>query len=278
MNQLNYLSAVREYDSARICLFGAPVDQTTSFRPGTRFAPNAIRLESMGLEIYSPYQDQEITSKSICDVGDTSVFPGNVTKTLDAIYEQTKQIVQDHKIPFMIGGEHLVTYPAIKAVAEEYPNLRVVHFDAHTDLRDTFFGEALSHATVIKKVANILGDRRVYQFGIRSGVKEEFVYAQTHQFIEKFSANLIYSILPELKDYPIYITIDLDVLDPSIMPGTGTPEAGGLTFKELLTAVLELKSLNIVGCDVVELAPEQDVTKSSTIVAAKLIRELLIMI
>lgn len=278
MNKLNYLRANKKYENAKICIFGAPVDQTTSFRPGTRFAPNAVRLESMGLEIYSPYQDKEITSKAICDLGDTDVFPGNVTKTLDAIYEQAKQIVADDKIPFMIGGEHLVTYPVVKAVAEKYPELRVIHFDAHTDLRDTFFGEAMSHATVIKKVADILGERRVYQFGIRSGVKEEFVYAQEHQFIEKFSANLVHTILPEIQTHPIYITIDLDVLDPSIMPGTGTPEAGGLTFKELLSAVLQFSGLNIVGCDVVELAPEQDSSKSSTIVAAKLIRELLIMI
>jgi len=274
----NYFNACKStYEHSSIVLFGAPYDGTTSYRPGSRLAPNRARLESFGIETYSPYQDKEMLDYKIHDAGDTDIALGNVHKTLDFIYQDASQYFKDHKKTLMVGGEHLVSYPTIHACLEQYPDLRVVHFDAHTDLRDSFLGEDMSHATVLKKVADELGDNRLFQFGIRSGSKEEFEYAKTHQYIEIAGVSTLPSILNQLEGYPIYITLDVDVLDPSIMSGTGTPEAGGITYKELLQALLQLKDQHIVGADIVELAPDYDASGVSTATTCTLIRELLLL-
>jgi len=274
----NYFNSCNsKYESSSIILFGAPYDGTTSYRPGTRLAPNRIRLESVGIETYSPYLDKELTDYHIHDAGDTDIFLGSAEKTLNSIYDKAKKMYLDHKKTLMIGGEHLVSYPTIKACMESHPNLRVVHFDAHTDLRDSFLGEDMSHATVLKKVADELGDHRLFQFGVRSGSKVEFEYAKKHQYIEIAGADTLPEILDQLQGYPLYITLDVDVLDPSIMSGTGTPEAGGITYKELLKALLQLKDQNIVGVDIVELAPDYDMSGVSTATACTLIRELLLL-
>lgn len=278
MNKLHFIGCDSLYEDADIVLFGAPFDSTVSFRPGTRFAPNRVRLDSEGLETYSPYQDQDVTRKKVVDIGDIDVFYGNAKKTLDSAYETTRSIVKDQKIPFMIGGEHLLTYGPFKAVFEQYKDLRILHFDAHTDYRDTFFGEELSHATVIRRIHDELGDNRIYSFGIRSGQKHEFTFAKEHQYMELFDVKTLDTVIEQIRDYPIYLTLDLDVLDPAYMPGTGTQEPGGLTFKELLTALLKLKGLNIVGLDVMELSPDYDPSGASTAVATKIIRELLLIV
>ena len=278
MNKLEFIACDVVYSKSKIALFGAPMDQTVSFRSGSRFAPNEIRLDSDAIETYSPYQDKDLEDAFVADLGDVDIYFGDVLKSLDSIYNQSKQILLDDKVPFLIGGEHLVTLPQVEAVYEKYPDLRVIHFDAHTDLRDDYLGEKMSHATVIKRLSELLGDNKIYQFGIRSGLKAEIDYAEKHQYIEKYTVNTVSKIVKDLKEYPIYVTVDLDVLDPSIMHGTGTPEAGGITFKELHNAILELTGLNIVGCDVVELAPNLDSSKVSTLVAAKLIREMLLII
>lgn len=275
----NYFNGCKSpYKDSTIVLFGAPYDGTTSYRPGTRLAPSRVRLESVGIETYSPYLDKELTDYSIHDGGDIVIHLGNTSKTLDSIYQTAKKYYQDNKRTLMIGGEHLVSYPTIHACLETYPNLRVIHFDAHTDLRDSFLGEEMSHATVLKKVADELGDNRLYQFGIRSGTKDEFDYAKTHQYLEFAEVKTISKIIDEIKPYPIYITLDVDVLDPSIMSGTGTPEAGGITYKELIDALKSLHGLNIVGADIVELAPDYDMSGVSTATTCTLIRELLLLL
>lgn len=273
----HFNACTSDYPSSSIVVFGAPYDGTASYRPGSRFAPNRIRLESIGIETYSPYQDKEMTNYHIHDAGDTTINLGYTDKTLDTIYKTAKHYFQDHKKTLMIGGEHLVSYPTIHACLEQYPDLRVVHFDAHTDLRDAFLGEEMSHATVLKKVADELGDHRLFQFGIRSGTKEEFDYAKNHQYIEIAGVSTLPSILKQLEGFPVYITLDVDVLDPSIMSGTGTPEAGGVTYKELLNALLLLKDQNIIGADIVELAPDYDASGVSTATTCTLIRELLLL-
>jgi len=274
-NSLTFISCDSEYNESEIVMFGAPFDGTTSFRPGTRFAPNQIRIDSDGIETYSPYLDIDIEDKNIIDIGDLEFPFGNVNKTLDIIYSATKKIVNDNKIPFMIGGEHLVTYPQVKAVYEKYPDLHIIHFDAHADLRDDYLGEALSHATVLRRCHDLIGDNKIFQFGIRSGTKEEFDFANKHTIMEKFTINTVKEITEKIKHKPIYLTIDLDVLDPSIFSGTGTPEPGGLTFNDLISSLASLSNLNIVGCDVVELSPHYDPTGVSTAVAIKIIREVL---
>ncbi|QLY40909.1 agmatinase [Hujiaoplasma nucleasis] len=277
---LSFQSCDKEYEESSVVLFSAPLDTTTSYRPGTRFAGNAIRVESIGIEWYSPYKDMDLKDYKTADIGDLEIPMGDVKTSLDTIYNTSKNILKDHKKVMMIGGEHLVTYPVVKAYHEVYPDLKIIHLDAHTDLRDEFLGMKLSHATVIKRCYDILGDNRIYQFGIRSGYKHEFQFAKDgHTYMEKFSIDTLEKIIDEIKDSPVYITIDLDVLDPSVMPGTGTPEPGGISFKEILHATKLFEKLNhVVGADIVELAPKIDPTDVSTAVAAKLLREMILLL
>lgn len=275
-NVATFIGADATYEEAKVILFGAPFDSTTSYRPGTRFASSSIRKESFGLEIYSPYQDVELDEKAVCDVGDLELPFGNARKALQIIENQTAQIISDNKIPLLIGGEHLVTYGSVKALAQKYPDLHIIHFDAHADLREDYMGEALSHATVLRRCHDLLGDQRIFQFGIRSGDKAEFEFAKTHVVQERFTRNTLKSVVTSLKGKPIYLTVDLDVLDPSQFPATGTPEAGGWDFNTLRTAIMDVLSLNVVGLDVNELNPMLDATGQSTALAGKIIREIII--
>ncbi|OON92107.1 MAG: agmatinase [Epulopiscium sp. Nele67-Bin002] len=273
----NFIGCDKSFEEAKIVMVGAPFDGTVSFRPGTRFAPSQIRLDSYGLETYSPYLDLDLEDYAVADIGDIEFPFGNTTKVLDSIKETISRIVAENKKPFTIGGEHLISLPALEAVVQKYPDLRVIHFDAHTDLRDEYLGEKLSHATVIKRIWDILGDNKIFQFGIRSGTKQEFEWAKEHTHLNKFDISTLQEAVDTITEYPIYLTIDLDVLDPSIFSGTGTPEPGGLQMKEFLYALRSLKYLNIVGADVVELSPHYDTSGVSTSVACKVIREVLLL-
>lgn len=273
-----FLGCDSAYETAQVVLFGAPFDGTTSFRPGTRFAPAAIRGESFGIETYSPYCDKDLTDYAVFDAGDLELPFGNTPRVLDMIENFTRKLLVDRKIPLMIGGEHLVTLGSIRAMVEQYPDLHVIHLDAHTDLRDEYLGEELSHSSVMKQVWHLLGDGKIHQFGIRSGEKQEFEFAKAHTDIHLFDLSGFEETLEQLKGKPVYLSLDLDVLDPSIFWGTGTPEAGGVTFQQLLQAILQVHQLQIVGADINELSPHYDQSGNSTAVACKLTRELLLQI
>lgn len=260
-------------EDANIVLFGAPYDGTTSFRPGTRFAPSSIRPDSYGLETYSPYLDLDLEDYNIADIGDIDLPFGNTKQALAMIHETAENLLKDDKKPLMIGGEHLVSLPVIEALAAKYPDLHIIHFDAHTDLREDYLGEKLSHASVLRRAWDLIGDGRIFQFGIRSGLKAEFEWAKSHTHLQRFNTEGLTEVIEKLKGKPVYLTIDLDVLDPSIFPGTGTPEPGGITMKELLDALVSLKSLPLVGADIVELSPHYDASGVSTAVACKVVRE-----
>ena len=273
-----FIGCDNDYEQSNLVIFGAPFDSTTSFRPGTRFASKTMRSESFGIETYSPYQDKDLEDISVFDGGDLELSFGNTERALAQIEAFTGQIVEDDKTPCMIGGEHLVTLGAVRAVAKKYPDLHVIQFDAHADLRDDYLGETLSHATVIHRVWDLLGDDKIFQFGIRSGDRSEFQWGKDHVFTNKFNFNSLEEVIDKLEGKPVYFTIDLDVLDPSVFPGTGTPEAGGVSFMELLQAILQVSELNIVGCDINELSPIYDQSGVSTAVACKVLRELLLAI
>ncbi|MEN2767463.1 agmatinase [Ornithinibacillus xuwenensis] len=272
-----FIGCEKSYDESDVVLFGVPFDGTTSFRPGTRFAMQAIRNDSFGLETYSPYLNKDIEDVGIYDGGDLELPFGNTKKVLDEILAYSQEVLRDNKKFLMVGGEHLVSLSTIKAAYEKYPNLHVIHIDAHTDLRDDYLGEKLSHASVIRRSHDFLGDGRIFQFGIRSGMKEEFEWAKEHTYLERFSLDTLQEKIQELTDVPVYITIDLDVLDPGVFPGTGTPEPGGITYRELLEAIKQFQSLNqIVAADIVELSPQYDPSGASTAMACKTVREMLL--
>lgn len=276
-NVVNYIGCDAEYDEARVVLYGAPFDSTTSFRPGTRFAGQAVRNDSYGLETYSPYQDLELIEGTVYDCGDLELAIGDSGIVLGQIRETAEQILQDGKLPFMIGGEHLVTLGAVRAAAQKYPDMHIIHFDAHTDLRTDYLGVELSHACVIRRCWELLGDGRIHQFGIRSGEKYEFDWAKSgHTDFHPFVLDDLDGVLESVGDAPVYFTVDLDVLDPSVFPGTGTPEPGGVDFLTLMRAVTNVCGrANLIGCDVNELCPPCDPTGASTAVACKIIREML---
>jgi len=267
-----FIGCNSDYKSADIALFGAGFDGTTSYRPGARFGGKVIRSESYGLETYSPYLDKELEDIKVFDAGEFELPFGNTEKVLDIIYDVQKHLLADNKTPIMLGGEHLITLPAIRAMLQKYPDLRVFHFDAHTDLRDEYLGEKLSHACVMRRCYEFLGDDKIYSFGIRSGTREEFEWAKGRVSINVGHDNLS---LPD--DVPIYVTIDLDILDPSEFPATGTPEAGGWRFNYLRSMLKEFcESYNIVGADMVEYSPPYDVSGTCAATAGKILRELML--
>ncbi len=269
-----------EYSEADIVLFGAPFDSTTSFRPGARFGSAAIRHESFGIETYSPYQDKDLLDKKVFDSGDLELSFGSPDAALADIEAQSKKILDDGKLPILIGGEHLVTLGSVRAVFEKYPDMHIIHFDAHADLRDDYLGVNLSHACVLRRCYDLVGDGRIHQFCIRSGDREEFTFAKDHTDMHKFTFDGLDEVVSELakNNTPVYFTIDLDCLDPSVFCGTGTPEAGGVSFMDLLNAILKVSKTNIVGADINELAPMLDNSGASTAVACKVLRELILSI
>lgn len=281
MNKIpnTFLACDSIYKNSDIVLFGAPFDSTTSGRPGTRYASRYMRTESVyGMESYSPFFDKDLSEIKVCDYGDISLPFGNSKKTLNILEKVTDKIFNDNKIPFMIGGEHLLTLATVKAATKKYSDLNIIHFDAHSDTADTILGEKLSHGTVMKRIFELNNNIKIYQFGIRSGTKKEFLWCKENIYTNKFNFNGLENIVNEIKNKPVYLSVDIDVLDPSILPATGTPEAGGVTFLELLNALKTISKLNIIGADLMELSPLLDTNGTSTTIACKLLREMLLII
>ncbi|PIF03598.1 MAG: agmatinase [Arcobacter sp.] len=272
-----FIGFENDFESSKAVLFGVPFDGTTSFKPGARFAPAAIREDSWAIESYSPYLDKDLEDLPLFDFGDLELPFGDKKKALRIIQEHTQKIIDAGKIPIMMGGEHLVSLAPVKALSKKYDDLHIIHFDAHTDLRNDYLGEALSHATVLRRIYDQVGDNRLNQFCIRSGLKEEFEWAKEHGHLEKFTYDTLEQRVDKLIDKPVYITVDLDVFDPSVFPGTGTPEPGGIDFHDMLKIIKILSKLqNVVGLDIVELSPKFDASGVSTAVACKTLRELVL--
>ena len=273
-----FIGCDAEYKDAELVLFGAPFDSTTSFRPGARFGSAAIRHESFGIETYSPYQDEDLTDYKIYDCGDLELCFGSAESALSDIENKADEIINDKKIPLLIGGEHLVTLGSFRAIQKKYPDVQIIHFDAHADLRDDYLGAKLSHACVIRRCHDLIGDGKIHQFCIRSGERDEFLFAAQHTDMHKFDFNELDDVLESIGNCPVYFTIDLDCLDPAYFPGTGTPEAGGVCFTDLLNAIEKVCKHNIVGADINELAPMLDQSGASTALACKILRELILSI
>lgn len=272
-----FIGFEENFEESSAVLFGVPFDGTTSFKPGARFAPSAMREDSWAIESYSPYLDKDLEDLKLFDYGNLELPFGDKMKALSMIESTVDEIVEANKIPIMIGGEHLVSYAPVKSLVKKYPDLNIIHFDAHTDLRDDYLGEEFSHATVLRRIFDLVGIGKLNQFCIRSGLKKEFIWAKTNSHLEKFTYNTLPSCVNRLKNKPVYITVDLDVFDPSVFPGTGTPEPGGINFHQMLEIIGILSKLeNVVGIDVVELSPKHDASGVSTAVACKTLRELIL--
>jgi agmatinase len=276
----HYEGCISTYEDAEVILFGAGFDGTSTYRPGSRFAPMALRSETLlAQEDYSPYFDLDLKDKKIHDLGDVEVVFGDTSETLARIEKISTFIVNDGKKLVCIGGEHLVTLPVIKPLLNKYPDLQIIQLDAHLDLMDELFGDRYSHGTVMRRIFDLMKQPfRIYQVGVRSGHQDEYTFAKSNTKLFPFNSDTFLKNLDALSDKPVYLTIDLDVFDPSLIPGTGTPEAGGIFFQEFISILKRIKNINIVGADMVELSPQIDPTNTSTIVASKILRELLLIV
>lgn len=272
-----FMGSSEQLESCEKVIIGIPMDLTTSFRPGTRLAPYRIREVSEGIEEYSIYQDKSLKDIDFYDAGDVAIPYGNVKESLQRIEEAALCLLKAGKKVFALGGEHLVSLPLIKAYRKIYPDLAVIQFDAHADLRPDYLGEDLSHATVMRRVVEVIGPGNLYQLGIRSGTREEMEYAvlNTNMYLNQLSSALE-EVKSQIGRRKVYITLDIDVLDPAFAPGTGTPEAGGFSSRELFEALLALRELDIVGFDLVEISPPYEQNDNTSLLGAKILREVLL--
>jgi len=273
-----FMGSVNHYENADIILVGVPMDFTCSFRPGTRFGPQKIREISIGIEEYSIYMDKDLADKKYYDAGDLDLPFGNVDRCLEIIGDACRQILKDNKFPLFIGGEHLISLPLIREAYNKYGDeMLLLHFDAHADLRENYIGECNSHASVIRRVTEFINGQNIYQFGIRSGTKEEFEFAKENTNLFLFDVlEPLKSVIGQFGSRPVYVTLDIDVVDPAFANGTGTPEPGGCTSREILQAVTEMSSLNIIGFDLVEVSPIFDQSDRTALLAAKIIRDIIL--
>jgi agmatinase len=269
-----FISAKTPLKEASAVILGCPYDGSASFRPGARFGPSAIRRASWGIETYSPYLKKDLGQFLIHDMGDLELPLGEKKISLDLIRKAVRKILSGNKFPILLGGDHLITLPAVEELVKNYPQLQIVHIDAHTDLREEYLGESASHSTVMKRVVDHLGEGRLFQIGIRSGTEDEFKLARKMKSIIPFDPGSLRSMINRLKNHPVYITLDLDVMDPSLLPGVGTPEPGGFTFHEFISLLKILQALHVVGFDIVELTPDYDPTQISSITASVILREM----
>lgn len=274
-----FMASCDTYDEASVVMVGVPMDFTCSFRPGTRFGPQRIRQVSIGIEEYSVYMDRDIEDVRFFDCGDLDLPFGNVENSLNIISEAAEEILKDDKFPLFIGGEHLISVPVIKKVYEKYgDDLIVLHFDAHADLREGYLGCPNSHASAIRRLLDFMPGKNIYQFGIRSGTREEFEFAKSNTNMFKFDViEPLKQVIKDVQHKPVHVTLDIDVVDPAYVNGTGTPEPGGISSKELIQSVNLLKSLNLVGFDIVEVSPPYDNSDRSALLAAKIIRDVILM-
>jgi agmatinase len=274
--ETNYISANAPFEKSRAVILGCPYDGSASFRPGARFGPSAIRRASWGIETFSPYFQRDLTQCLVHDMGDLELPSGEKKISLGLIRNAIGQILSKRKFPILLGGDHLITLPIVEELSLRHPNLHLIHIDAHTDLREEYLGEVLSHSTVMRKVVDHLGEGTLFQIGIRSGTEDEFKLARDWKSIVPNDPRSLKAMVKRLKNLPVYITLDLDVIDPGLLPGVGTPEPGGLTFQGLLSLFKELLSLRVVGFDVTELTPDYDPTEISSVTASVILREMIL--
>jgi len=272
----HFISANASFRESAAVILGCPYDGSASFRPGARFGPSAIRRASWGIETYSPYLGLDLEKVKIHDMGDLDLPLGEKALALDLIREALQEILAGRKFPILLGGDHLVTLPIVEEILRVHPDLHLLHFDAHTDLREDYLGESLSHSTVMRKVVDLLGEGRLFQVGVRSGTEEEFKLARRMKSLVSCDSRSLRSTVKSLKNRPVYVSLDLDVFDPGILPGVGTPEPGGITFQQFISLLKEIQSLHVIGFDMVELTPDYDPTQISSVTASVILREMIL--
>lgn len=257
---------------ATATLLGAPYDRTASFRRGARFAPATIRWASQSIESYSPTLDRDLEDLALLDAGDLPVenLPPEVL-----VEEASHAIGGAMGLSVLLGGEHTVTVGAVRALAARHPDLHVLTLDAHLDLREEYDGTRWSHACTTRRLVDVVGEQRIAVLGVRSGTRQEFAAARGLLAAER-RLTLDHELWSRLEGRPLYVSVDIDVVDPAFAPGTGTPEPGGPSTGDLLDLLRVLAPLRVVGLDVVEVAPPYDPSGQTAVLAAIIVREALL--
>ena len=275
-----FMGAKRSPDNCSIGIFGVNYDGTCSFKPGARFGPEAIRQVSIGLEAYCPKLDKDLKDITYVDFGSILIDKNDSESIIESVKSATNYLISKSLSPIMLGGEHSITRGAIEALVKKYPDLILIQLDAHADLRESYIGNKHSHACTMKRCLEVLPEKKILQVGIRSGTKEEFQFMhdnnQLIDFLPGGNTQEFKKALIPYSNYPIYLTIDLDWFDPSLLAGTGTPEPGGFFWNDFEEILKTLKEFRIVASDIVELSPEIDKSGVSSIVAAKVLRSLIL--
>ncbi|MGB5135698.1 MAG: agmatinase [Prochlorococcaceae cyanobacterium] len=271
-----FMASRRDPADCRVGLFGVPYDGTTSFRPGTRFGPAAIREVSQGLETYCPQLDLDLEDLAFADLGAVAIPFGAPEPVVASVTAATEAVLALGLKPLMLGGEHSISSGAVAAVAKQHPELVLVQLDAHADLRQEWLGARHSHACAMRRCLEVLPSQRLLQIAIRSGTREEFSELRGSGRLVAIEA--MAEALRPLRGQPLYLTVDLDWFDPAVLPGTGTPEPGGFHWPHFAELVDELRHHHLVAADVVELAPQLDPTGVSSVLAAKVVRSLLLLL
>jgi len=271
-----YMASRRDPAGCRVGLFGVPYDGTTSFRPGTRFGPAAIREVSSGLETYDPQLDMDLEDLAFADLGAVDIPFGAPEPVVAVVQRATEAVLELGLKPLMLGGEHSISSGAVAAVAACHPALALVQLDAHADLRQEWLGAHHSHACAMRRCLEVLPSQQLLQIAIRSGTREEF--SELRQSGRLVAIERMAEALKPLRGKPLYLTVDLDWFDPAVMAGTGTPEPGGYLWRDFSALVEELRHHNLVAADVVELAPQLDPSGVSAVLAAKVTRSLLLLL
>jgi agmatinase len=257
-------------EDAQVVVLGVPYDRTSSFIPGSRFGPQFIRQCTENIEDYSPYQNKSLCDLKICDMGDIQFYGEN---WLAQIEEEVSDIFDGERLPIFLGGEHTITPPIVRSIHKKKGGFTLVQFDAHCDLRDDYLGEKDCHATAMRRVIDVLGAERVFQFGIRSGTREEFELGK--KLYKYKSAEPLSKVIDEIEE-PIYISIDVDVVDPGALPAVSTPEPGGISYRELIDSLILLKDKRVIAADIVEYNPLAAPPYASGSTVAEILRELIL--
>ncbi|MBV9893625.1 MAG: agmatinase [Chloroflexi bacterium] len=262
---------------AAAAVFGAPLDLTESFRDGARHGPDAVRQMSESLESYSPILDRDLADLAVIDLGNLELNHLNIEAALDTISQAAAKAAGTAKLAIMLGGEHTASLGGFRGMKRVHPDGVIIQADAHLDMRPDYEGQPFTHATWLHHVGEEFGFDRIHQVGLRSGDRAEWRLARGTTAWSSTELSLPTSVRERIEKRPVYVSVDIDVLDPAHAPGTGCPEPGGMTFRELASFLYSLEGLNVVALDVMEVSPNVDPANITAAAAAKLVREAILL-
>ena len=276
-----FADARSSFEDAEFVIVGVPFDRTTSFRPGARFGPDSIRMHSWSLESYDLETGVDLADARVHDLGNTEEF-GNAEEMASAVRELVRPVFAAGKVPIVLGGDHACSPPVVEAYPSGAPSLGVLYLDAHLDFRASYLGDRRSHGCSARRIAEEVGARNIVVLGVRSASREEaeanraigMSYVTAHEVAKEGIVASVQRAMNMLKADRLYVSIDIDAIDPSYAGGTGTPEPFGLTPRDV-KYVIDQAAPRLAGLDVMEVSPHYD-NGNTSVLAARLVREAIV--